>query len=213
MSKQNESKERLEEILDSPEYQAYAEESQTASERLFEIIGDWIKSFLEYWFPDFQVSSAAINGWVYFFGIIGFGLLVFLVIKMAGRISGEKKRSNQQTFSSKEDLIWSPEKHWKEADALSVNGRLTEAGRHLFLGMLLHFDHRGLVEAKSWKTNGDYHKELAGTEKELADDFSYLALTFDQMTYGNRTINTGEYEQFRSGAFKWVEQERGVEHE
>jgi hypothetical protein len=211
MSQQNEGKEQLKEILERSEYQVYEQETQKASQRLIDMIGQWVKGLLETWFPNFHVTGSTINGWIYFFGLIGVGLLIFLIVKLLGRLSGEKKLSEKRAFSSVEDLAWSQERHWQQADDLASKGQRTEAARHLFLGMLLNFDNRGLVEAKSWKTNGDYYKELAGLDKRLEKDFGELALLFDQITYGNRILEHGEYEDFREQAVRWVEDKGGRE--
>lgn len=209
MSQQNEGKERLKEILEKSEYQAYEKETQTASQRLIDLIGQWVEGMLETWFPDFHISGSTINGWIYFFGLIGIGILIFLMVKLSGRISGEKKLAQKRTFSSSEDLSWSQERHWQKADELASKGQWTEAARHLFLGMLVNFDDRGLVEAKAWKTNSDYFKELSGEDEGLKKDFGELALLFDQITYGNKRLDQREYEGFRGQAARWVEGEGG----
>ncbi|SDN79544.1 DUF4129 domain-containing protein [Halobacillus sp. SY10] len=207
MSRSNEGKEQLKEILERPEYQAYEQESQTASQRLLDVIAQWVKELLETWFPNFQVSDSAINGWIYFFGFIGIGILLFFVIKLVGRLSGEKKLSEKRTFSMTSDLAWSSEKHVQEAEARAAGGQFSEAARHVFLGMLLDFDTRDLVEVKTWKTNGDYENELQDSNHALSADFSFLAKTFDQITYGNRTLQKEEFDEFRFRAFQWMDQE------
>ncbi|MYL50834.1 hypothetical protein GLV98_15170 [Halobacillus litoralis] len=207
MSRSNDGKEQLKEILDRPEYQAYEQESQTASQRLLDVVAQWVKELLETWFPNFQVSDSAINGWIYFFGFIGIGILLFLFIKVMGRLSSEKKLSQKRTFSVTSDLAWSSEKHVEEADARAADGQFSEAARHVFLGMLLDFDARGLVEVKTWKTNGDYEKELQDSDHTLVADFSFLAKIFDQITYGNRTLQKEEFAEFRFRAFQWMDQE------
>ncbi|MBN9654492.1 DUF4129 domain-containing protein [Halobacillus sp. GSS1] len=207
MSQSTEGKEQLKEILERQEYQAYEQESQTASQHLLDIVTEWVKEMLEAWFPNFQVSDSAINGWIYFFGFIGMGLLLFLVIKLVTRLSGEKKLSEKRTFSMTSDLAWSSEKHVQEADARATEGQFSEAARHVFLGMLLDFDNRDLVEVKTWKTNGDYEKELLDSDHRLVADFSFLAKTFDQITYGNRILQKEEYDEFRLRALQWMDEE------
>ncbi|MBX0358166.1 hypothetical protein [Halobacillus sp. Nhm2S1] len=207
MIQSNEGKEQLKEILERPEYQAYEQESQTASQRLLDIIAQWVKELLETWFPNFQVSDSAINGWIYFFGFIGIGILLLLVIKLVGRFSGEKKLSEKRTFSMTSELAWSSAKHMQEAEARAEDGQFSEAARHVFLGMLLDFDARNLVEVKTWKTNGDYEKDLQDSNHTLVADFSFLAKVFDQITYGNRTLLKEEFDEFRSRAFQWMDQE------
>ncbi|WP_281974367.1 DUF4129 domain-containing protein [Halobacillus litoralis] len=211
MYSSNEDKEQLREILEQQEYQAYEQDSSRFTDRLLDVIADWLMEAFNTFFPNWEVTESNVHGLIYFIGFFGLGLLIFFLVKLSGNLSGEKERRGQGTFASSVSLEWSTDKHWREADELAAHGNLTEAARHVFLGMLLAFDEKGWVDTKAWKTNGDYHRELAGVQQEMGDAFGKLALTFDQITYGNRTMYESEYEQFRQKAFTWLDEEGGYD--
>ncbi|MFK4996929.1 DUF4129 domain-containing protein [Bacillus sp. N9] len=60
--------------------------------------------------------------------------------------------------------------------------------------------------ARVWKTNGEYYEELKKVNPKWANEFHHLALIFDEVTYGEKSVQKEEYVPFYIKAMKWLEE-------
>lgn len=212
MSAIQQEKEHLSDILSRTEYEAYEEQPERAGSRIGELLSAWVRDLLETLFPGAEITGSAVDGVLYFIGAIGLGVLVFLAFRLFSRLSGEKHARRNRTFLPGEEGPLSLDSHWRQADEWAEQQQWTAAARQVFLGLLLHFDDQGFVDVQSWKTNGDYEKELkAHTGADYVEAFRRLALMYDQMTYGKRLLNEKDYHTFRSDAAWYVKEGRKEE--
>lgn len=209
MSAIQQEKDRLKEILSRQDYKAYDEQPERAGSRIGELLSQWVRDLLETFFPGAEITGSTVDGVLYFFGAIGLGILVFLAFRLFSKLSGEKQAHRNRPLLPGEEGPLSLESHWKQADDRAAQQQWTAAARQVFLGLLLHLDDQGFVDVQSWKTNGDYEKELrAHTGADDVEAFRRLALMYDQMTYGERLLNESGYYSFRSDASRYVERGR-----
>ncbi|UOQ45029.1 DUF4129 domain-containing protein [Halobacillus salinarum] len=196
---------QLKAILNQDEYQAYYEENKTFFDRIKEWIGDWVKSLFERLFPNAHFSEQATAFFGYAIGIIGVVLFVLVVLYLRRGLSkNTSMKSRNELFQQSSKLQWSFKEHVAEADRLEKENNLNEAARHLFMALLLLFEEKEWVVPKAWKTNLDYYEELQAVDQQAAERFLALAVVFDEVTYGTRTVTPVEYQRFADQAMSWL---------
>ena len=100
-------------------------------------------------------------------------------------------------------MSWSFQKHLNEAKRQEELAQYSHATRHLFLALLLFFHEKEWLEARIWKTNWEYYEELKKVNTDYANQFYDLALLFDEATYGEKSVDQKEFEQFRHAVMNW----------
>lgn len=199
-------KKQLEEILNQEEYQAYYVEQESVFQQVIESIGKWLSNLFHSLFPNAEINSPQVEGLLYFIGIIGLGLLVFLLFRMKKSVTSYSDYASTKPMKDAESKEWKYEDHMRAAAQLKSDGKTTEAARHVFLAMLLYFEERGWLTVQIWKTNGDYYQELRKINLALAEDFQGLAILFDRVTYGKQTLSEAEYDNYYTQARQWMGQ-------
>ncbi|MCH1626694.1 DUF4129 domain-containing protein [Fredinandcohnia quinoae] len=205
MLDKDKAREELERILDGIEYRVYDQESDGLIARWWEAAKEWLGEILADIFPSFETASNAAGPLLIMIGIIVIGLLgvvTYLLIRNGRR--SRRFRDNKPLASMKESN-WSYQRHLAEANKLETLEEYSQSTRHMFLALLLYFHEREWLEARIWKTNWEYYDELRRVNREWAEQFYYLALLFDEVTYGERTIKKDEYMQFRTDAMRWLD--------
>ena len=200
----NKAREKLEDILTTQEYKLYHNGSKGLIETLWEKAKEWIGRQLLKLFPSIESASSA-SGPILIAIIVAvlilIGVLIFYIIR-----NGRRNRilHNKKPLQSRSEINWSYQRHLAEAGRLAAIEDYTPSTRHLFLALLLYFHENKWLEARIWKTNWDYYEELRKVNQQWADQFYDLASFFDEVTYGERTVQKEEYIQFQTEAFVWL---------
>lgn len=197
MSHPSDAKKEFEEILNQDEYQAYNESADGPLQQWKEAVEEWFNNLIESLFPNASINSPGAEGLLYIFGIIGVGLLIFLIIRLSKATNSQAELKNRSPIADSSQLAWSYQQHLKESDRLESQGDIQEAVRHLFLALLLYFDEQDWISAQVWKSNGDYFEELHKVKRSAAKDFQDVALLFEQVAYGKQNISKTHYQSFR----------------
>lgn len=205
MSKAQQAKEKLDQILEQDEYQVYYEEQENLFQYLLTQIGEWLLRMFQKLFPQIQITDQAVDVTMYILGAVGIMVLVLLIVLIKRNLTSNRtSRSKAYPVQHKDELAWSSDKHLLEASSYKQKGDYQQAIRHVFLAMLLYFDQQKWIEARVWKTNWDYYEELKKVNLVWATQFYELAQRFDEVTYGEREVDEQEYESYRQQALEWL---------
>lgn len=207
-------REKLEEILNDKEYQVYYNDSKGLIETLFERLQAWLGELLAQLFPSLG-GGGAVSGFVYLIVIVAIiTLLAFILVTIGRNAKSRDAFRDHKPLQEINEMNWTYNEHLKEAVELESKGEYTLATRHLFLALLLYFHDKRWLEARIWKTNWEYYEELQMVNKHSAEFFYRFVLLFDQITYGKRKVNKGEYDQYFHETKKWLEMnEQFIENE
>lgn len=191
----------LDAILKTKEYRVYYD-SKGFIETWWEQAKEWIAKQLEKLFP--AVESAR---WASGPILIAVIVIVIILLALSAFFLLRKMRRNrtlhkQKPLQSRKEMNWTSERHLEEAKVQESLEEYRLSTRHLFLGLLLFFHEKGLLEARIWKTNWDYYDELRKVDQSKADQFYQFAQFFEEVTYGERTVMKNEYLQFHHQAWK-----------
>ncbi|MBA2174971.1 DUF4129 domain-containing protein [Halobacillus locisalis] len=197
MSQPSDAREEFEKILNQDEYQAYNENAEGPFQKWREAVGEWFNNLIESLFPNASINSPGAEGLLYFFGIIGVGLLIFLIVRLSKATNNQAELKKRNPIAHSSQLGWSYQQHLEESERLESRGETQEAVRHLFLALLLYFDEQEWISAQVWKSNGDYYEELQKVKRSVAKDFQDAALLFERVVYGKQAINQTHYQAFR----------------
>lgn len=202
-------KEELEEILSQKEYQVYYRQDKNTLADLLERLQDWLNRYLTKFFPKAEFTEDA-SEWISY-GMVGLGIAIvlLLLVMFSSRVVREN-RFFSKPVGTEAELVLSPQSHLIEAENRSGEGDLRSAIRHLFLAYLLHLDQNKWIEAKAWKTNGEYLDELQEARAEIAKTFRVLATQFEATWYGGRPISNEDYREYRQQVVQLVTNEEEV---
>ncbi|WP_066062541.1 DUF4129 domain-containing protein [Neobacillus soli] len=209
----NKARDILKEILNTHEYKVYQTDSKGLIETLWDKAINWIGRLLAKLFPSIETASSAAKPIliaIIITVILLLALSLFLIIRNHRR---NQIRSNKKPLHSLKEINWTSQRHLAEAGKLEALEEFTASTRHLFLALLMHFHEKEWLEARIWKTNWDYYEELQRVNQQWAEEFYGFAAFFDEVTYGERSVQKEEYLQFRVEAIKWLgkTEERGME--
>jgi len=198
-------KEDIRDILNGKEYQLYANESKSILTIWWERAKEWLANQLEKMFPSLESASNSAAGPILIAIIVVvvamIAILAFLLVRRQVR---KRKYKENKPFQSLKEMEWTYQTHLDEATRLESQGDYTLSTRHLFLSLLLYFHENEWLVARIWKTNWEYYDELRKVNREWADRFFNLALLFDEITYGDRTIEKHEYIKYKSLVLDWL---------
>ncbi|WP_226036842.1 DUF4129 domain-containing protein [Aquibacillus saliphilus] len=212
MYNQNRAKEELNKILEQPEYQVYYEDNRSLFEKLWDQAQSWLADLLANWFSSFEPSSGVANG-------ILISVIVVVVVLLVGAIFivGRNYRRKQDFRDNKplqsiNEINWSFKNHLAEAKRQEELQQYSLSTRHLFLALLLYFHEKEWLEARIWKTNWEYYDELTRVNQSSAEQFYNLALIFDEVAYGERTMEQTELVQYKNEVMNWLEETEYSNH-
>ncbi|WP_062104931.1 DUF4129 domain-containing protein [Bacillus niameyensis] len=199
----NDAREELTKILSKKEYQIYYNEN--VIQAWWRKAKDWLGEQLAKLFPSMETADKAAGPLLIAIIIIIIMLVILTVtLIIRNRMRNTKYRDRQVLHNAKE-MEWSYQRHLSEAEKREDHGEYAEATRHMFLALLLYFHEKGWLEARIWKTNWEYYDELRKVNQTWADRFFNLANYFDEVTYGEYTVQKQEYEQFKTEVMKWLQ--------
>lgn len=204
MLKEEEAREKLEEILNGDEYQIYYADTRNSLQIWWDEIKAWLADLLSRLFPSMEnTNGTAGNILILLIGLIIIGMIVVLVMYIS-KYRKNRTFKAKKPFCSNNELEWSYHQHVAEAKKHEELQDYSLATRHMFLGLLLYFHQREWLEAKIWKTNWEYYEELKKGHKEQAALFYDFALLFDRATYGKQQVHQDDYQPYRDLAIKWM---------
>lgn len=201
-------REELENILSQKEYQAYYREDKNTLADLLDRLQEWLNRYLSKLLPQPEIRETT-SEWISY-GMVGLGIVIVLLLLLV--FSSKVVRENRfyaKPIGTETEFILSSESHLQEAEKRMEEGDLRSAQRHLFLAYLLSLDHQQWIEARAWKTNGEYLDELQNTQPEIAKTFRTLARRFEATWYGGRHISREDYMEFRQQVVSFVTNEDG----
>lgn len=190
-------REDLEKILNKQEYQVYYEDHRSLWQKLLAWFMEMIEKLFMKLFPALG-STTNIAGIVVTVLVIIIVIILMLVMFNLWR-KRKIQRAYEQTIplSSLHEMEWTYEDHFSKAKDRELEGDYKQSIRHLFLGLLLFYDHIDWLKAEAWKTNWEYYRELERKTREGADSFNKLAPTFDAVTYGRKEVNEKQFNEFK----------------
>jgi hypothetical protein len=132
---------------------------------------------------------------------------VAVVLFWQGRSRRAGRRQGVETgrdLAPQDDLLAqagqrSPAALLRESEELARAGRFLEALRLLYLGVLVLLHRGGLIRYEPTRTNGEYARQLKGSEDatELYPPFRRLTTAFEVKWYGERTCDAADYNACR----------------
>lgn len=201
-------REELEGILSQKEYQVYYVKEKNTLQDLLEQLQDWLSRIFSKFTPNIQVAETA-SEWVsYGMVAVGIGIVLLLIVIFSSRIVREN-RYFSKPLGTQEELVLSSQSHLAEAERLFTQGHLRSALRHQFLALILYLNDIQMIEARVWKTNGEYIDELEQHTPEWVESFKKLALKFEATWYGGRVISNEDYLDYQDQVGRLLEVKQG----
>lgn len=206
MTDLDQARDKIEEILNTEEYQVYYEDTRNVIQKWWDSVVEWFQGLLSNIFSSLEPSNGFATGLVVILGVITF-VLVILAVFLLVRYYKRKYRFRDPThLYHKHERDWTYNDHLKKVSELEANGNLQAATRHLFLALLLNFHENGYVKARIWKTNWEYYEELKRLGKKRAESFYQLAQNFDGVVYGERTVEEESYVTYKEAILHWIQE-------
>lgn len=190
-------REELERILSEQQYQAYYRSDQNVLLSWLDWLQNWLYDVLKKYFPETMALSNATE-WIAYLILGVVILLLFLFLFMLGSRFVRTGSFQEKPIGTASELAWSVREHLAEAERLADKEDFQAALRHAFLAFILYLDQTDWIDAKPWKTNGDYYDEIEGHSREKAQIFYLLALKFEETMYGGRHVNKDHYDTYRN---------------
>lgn len=197
----------LQQILSGAEYRVYeidyrAPFWQTLLKNALTWLGEqWAKLF---------PAHAGLTDALSYFSLLVLAVLIFVFIFIAARMliqipSGVRWR--ERLAGAAGAAAPTPAAYLAEAERWAEQRNYGQAVRALFLSLLLFLDGKGWIEAKAWKTNGDYVAELRFRNAEAVEAFAYLAANFEETAYGGRPLDPDIYRLCLDRVNRWIGKE------
>jgi hypothetical protein len=202
----NEAKVEIEDILDGKEYQMYQNQSKGLLEILWGKLKNWLAELLSNLIPSVESTS---NMAAVILSILILTVIVVLVFVVALAVRRKKRQNGLHSYKPLQtinEMNWSYQQHLKEAQIQEASKNYKLATRHMFLALLLYFHKKEWLVAKIWKTNWDYYEELLKINHNKAEKFYVLALSFDEVAYGEREVEIQEFFDYYDRVLKLIEE-------
>jgi hypothetical protein len=210
----DQARDKIKDILDAREYQDYYGENRNFLQRFWDSVMEWLNELLVKLFGSLEPSNGFATGLVVILGIIVLVLVIIAVFFVVRYFKRKSRFQEQSHFFNQQEKDWTSLEHLSKANELENNGNLPLATRHLFLALLLYFHEKGYIEARIWKTNWEYFEELKRYEKKRAESFNKLARIFEDVVYGEQTVEKESYLAYKESVLHWIQEppeERTVE--
>ena len=198
-------RDRIEEILDGEEYQAYLSNDQGLFAGWWEKAKEWIRELLGNINPAFEPTGGGASGILIILIVLVVVILLLFAFKAFQNGVRRRKFRSNKPLQSLNEMEWSYSRHLEEAEKQESVGNYSKATRHMFLALLLYFHEKEYLEARVWKTNWEYYDELRKVNQKWADRFYRLALFFDEAAYGERDVTEEEYIHYKEEAQGFLE--------
>lgn len=203
----DENKQKIGEILRRAEYLP----PQQKGESLFQ---QWIREFTEWLarvFPRIPAmpanpsASGSLQFWlqivlfVIVIAIIGFVVYRFApYLRFPFRRRARERLSDRVILGERVSGDVSARDIFDEAEALARQGDLRGAIRKGYISLLCDLHDRKSLRLARHKTNRDYLRDVKGNAR-LSERMRHLTGSYERNWYGLRTVEPGEWEEFREG--------------
>ncbi len=212
----DEDKQKLAEILRREEYQ----KPEVREESLFQ---KWWREFTE-WLSRVFPKPSLEPGTPSSFGSLQFGLqiLIFAIVialvgfllyrflpAIRGRLGSKTKKTNgdRVILGERIGVDQSANDLFSEAEQLARDGDLRAAIRKGYIALLCDLSDRKLVRLARHKTNRDYLRDVRKNEA-VFENMRGMTTKFEANWYGLRPAEQNDWEDFRSGYRKTIEEAR-----
>ena len=188
-------RQELQEILQSPEYQVYYHDDDVKQSFWANWLDGALKSLGELWSRVVPEQSGLSEGLSYLsLFIIGVAVLLFIIalVLVIRQVSGGKLWREDMGGAAMSRAM-TLRAYLEEARRYEGAQNYEQAIRALFAGLLVFLQEKGWIETKSWKTNGDYSRELQSRPKEATDLFYCLAYNYEETVYGGLPLKPEIY--------------------
>ncbi|MCL1791967.1 MAG: hypothetical protein FWG40_11620 [Peptococcaceae bacterium] len=178
----------------------------------------WLEDFFSKLFPDIPMQGPF---WIAILAIFVALFAVFIVwlIRRLRRDAHLRKKSPGET--SVKDKTY--DECFSEADDWASRRDYAQAIRFLFLAFIVFLSQKGWIQLRSWKTNGQYLRELRACREQIGQDgndnhpekdasslyreFSLVAGSFEDVFYGGYPPTSEMYTLCRDRAVAWIGKE------
>ncbi|WP_042144140.1 DUF4129 domain-containing protein [Paucisalibacillus sp. EB02] len=202
----NQARDTMEDILNTREYRIYYEDNRNFLEEWWDSVVEWFQELLASIFTSLEPSNGFATGLVIILSLVAL-ILVITAIFFSVRYYNRKKIFKEQSpLYHKSERDWTYQDHIVQSKEQEKKGNLQASTRHLFLALLLYFHEKGYVEARIWKTNWEYFEELKRSDNKRAESFYQLARDFDDVVYGERTVEAESYEGYKEMVLHWIQE-------
>ncbi|UOQ49209.1 DUF4129 domain-containing protein [Gracilibacillus caseinilyticus] len=197
MSDYQKEREQLKKILQQDEYQVYQQDNRSIIEKIYDHISSWISDLLDNMFQSFEPGSTAGNIIVVVLVISLAVILVLGILTFTTFMVRRKKWSSYQPFLKNTELSWDYQQHMRMVATYEAEANYQLAIRHQFLALLLRLEEYHLLTIQQWKTNREYYEELNKRDRHIASSFYRLAVQFEHVTYGEKTVQQTDYLKYQ----------------
>lgn len=197
-------RERLEDILARDEFLHHTYEQNGFWEWIGTVIENWLKRLGGVTVPGNTgeaIAAALYTGLILI-------LLLFLIL-LVRRWVRAKKRKARAPLSFRNSLKSDAVDYMRKAEEHAQAGNYREAVRFSFIAGVMLMDARRWIRAEAWKTNREYRDELRETESQAVSSFARSAFLFEQIWYGDKTADEGDYRQISAWLNELSEHEGG----
>ena len=201
----NQARDTMEDILNTGEYQIYYEDNRNFLEKWWDSVVEWFQELLANIFTSLEPSNGFATGLVIVLSLVVLALVIVAIFFIVRYFKRKHRFQEQSPFSQKSERDWTYQNHLEKSKVQEKKGNLQASTRHLFLALLLYFHEKGYVEARIWKTNWEYYEELKRLDKKRAESFFHLAKDFDDVVYGERTVEVESYVSYKKSVLHWIQ--------
>ncbi|HET7114340.1 MAG TPA: DUF4129 domain-containing protein [Pyrinomonadaceae bacterium] len=197
-------KQKLESILDRPEYASQSQGPNALARFLRDLIR-WIEKLLPE-APEVEPGRASLVSNIAVYAVLLLAGLIILYVawllfkrfKRPAKAKVRKKREARivlgerlQPEATATDLL-------SEAEALARSGDLRAAIRKGYIALLLELGDRNVISLAQYKTNRDYLRSVSN-RPQLHSPLKRLTETFERHWYGVAQATPNDWQTFRAG--------------
>jgi hypothetical protein len=208
----DEDKQKLNEILNRPQYQKPEEPKENALQKAWREFLEWLESL----FPKTPRQSREQTGapalsfalQILIFGAV-FALIAFLLYRFAPflleRFRTRERRARRERVILGEKIAAdeTSENLFAEAERLARAGDLRAAIRKGYIAFLFELADRKIIGLSKHKTNRDYLRDVR-RRPELHQNMNALTNNFERVWYGFGEPDTNDWEDFRENYKKAI---------
>lgn len=206
MANIKEAEQTLAEILAQREYQIYYEDNRNILQIWWDRFWEWIGDLFSRWFQAFEPTSTVGDMIIAILILVVIILVLVLLFLLISNVTKKRRLRSLQPLQSSVQSNWGSKQHLTEASRLEEQGDYQQATRHLFLALLLSLHEEERLVAQKWKTNWEYYQELLRSNREYAEDFYQFAFLFEEVTYGEKQIDSNAYQAYQTKIVRWLDE-------
>ena len=170
----------------------YDEPAESIPERITSWLGDQLTRLIEALAGGGELFGTVL-AWGILLGVLG--AVAFLVARY-GRITVPRLPADPAPEVMVE-LTRTP-REWRDAaEALEAQGRWEEGLRCRYRALVADLVRRGVIADQAGRTAGEYARDVAAREPDVAPSFAAATELFEAVWYGGASSGPGEAQRFR----------------